>query len=285
MMLTIDSHQHLWQLSRFDYGWIQPDQRALYQDRLPPHVLPDMQAAGIQHAVLVHATNTADEIPWLLHLCDEYPYIVGVVGWVDLGSPSVSAALAGFSRDPRFKGVRLHLPIEPSDMAAVEQGLRALAQHHLSCDLLLNLAAMPQALRLIRAHPDVMFVLDHLAGARITAQDTPAFATTIEPLRMLPNVCMKLSGFLTASPHKEPDALLTSLRAHTDIALDVLGSARLMFGSDWPVCTLAGSYQQAVALLRMVTAGYSQQEQDRIWGHNAQRVYQLVLQRLKRGSA
>jgi L-fuconolactonase len=275
MSITIDSHLHLWQLSRFDYGWIPVDNAALHQDRLPEDVIPQMCAAGIERAVLVHAANTTEEIKWLLSLCDAHSCFAGVVGWVDMTSPFTLGAISSFAMDSRFRGVRVHLPIDPLHDEAVNASLRALASHQLSCDLLLGLARLPDALALIKAHPEVTFILDHLAGAQITIGGASDFQHAIAPFAQLPNVFMKLSGFMTARYDLEVSALPTVLAQYVRAAMSILGAERLMFGSDWPVSSQAAIYGQTTATLRDITARLSANEQFAIWGGSSLRAYRL----------
>lgn len=275
MSTTIDSHLHLWQLSRFDYGWIPTNNAALHQDRVPEDVMPQMRTAGVERAVLVHAASTTEEIKWLLSLCDAHSCFAGVVGWVDMTSLSAIDAISSFATDNRFLGVRLHLPIDPLHTEAVNRSMRALASHQLSCDLLLGLARLPEALALIEAHPDVTFILDHLAGAQITAGGASDFQQAIVPLSNKPNVFMKVSGYMTARYDLELAVLPKVLAQYVKAAVSVLGAGRLMFGSDWPVSSQAAAYIQTATVLRDIAARLTNSEQVAIWGGSAIRAYRL----------
>jgi len=275
MSITIDSHQHYWQLNRFDYAWIPSDNAALHQDRMPEDVLPQMRAAHVERAVLVHATGISTEIPWLLSLCDTYPHFAGVVGWVDMTSPSVSDEISHLAQDSRFRGVRLHLPFDENHKPFVDSALRTLASHTLSCDLLLGQSQLPNAVALIEAHPDTTFILDHLAGARITATGAADFKQSIRPLLNLPNAFMKVSGYMTAQVGIQDRDLPAILAQYIAAAISSLGADRLMFGSDWPVSSQAAPYGHTVAVLRDITMQMTMSEQDAIWGGSAARAYGL----------
>ncbi len=276
-MLTLDSHQHYWQLERFDYGWIAPGNAALHQDRLPDDVRLHMLNASIERAMLVHATSTADEIPWLLSLCNQYSYIAGVVGHLNMASPGSTAAIGGFARDPRFRGVRMNLPYAPRDSALISTSLQALDRYGLSCDLLVGRtpAALIQAASLANMHPGVPFILDHLAGIHLTLGGETDFADLLLPFAALPNIALKISGYLTSSDNIPIAMVAGALQPYLDVALNVLGPARLMFGSDWPVCTQRGSYGDTVGILRNLTSSLSTSEKAAIWGGTAERVYRL----------
>jgi L-fuconolactonase len=274
-MNTVDSHQHYWQLSRFDYSWVPPANQALHQDRLPADLQPQMNMAGIERAVVVHAANTADEIPWLFSLSDQYPYIAGVVGYLDLAARDAPAMIDRFAQDPRFKGVRLHLPLAQDSRPQIDEALRALSRQNLSCDLLLSATHLEQAFELVTAHPDLVFVLDHFAGIHISAGDELAFASELQPFATRTNCVMKVSGYLTAAGEAPVPTLPRTLQPYLDVALDIFGPDRLMFGSDWPVCTQRGSYADAVTTLHILALALSPDEQAAIWGNTAARVYRL----------
>jgi L-fuconolactonase len=276
-MIRVDSHQHYWQLDRFDYSWIQADNTALHQDRMPDDLHLQMQVAGIDRAVLVQAASTVDEIPWLLHLCDEHPYIAAVVGGIDLASHNADVALTGFSRHPCFKGVRLQLQVAVRHPRGLVNGLNALQRHNLTCDMLLSNHFLPQAIELITSHPGVTFILNHLAGVRATLGGEAVFASSLEPLKHLPNAVMKLSGYLS-STNVPVTAMAQTLAPYIEVAIDTLGTQRLMYGSDWPVCTQAGSYLDTVDVMRSVmqSLGLSETEKADIWGGTAARVYQIA---------
>jgi L-fuconolactonase len=278
-MITIDSHQHYWQLQRFDYGWIPRDNAVLNRDYVPADLWPQMQAAGVERSVFVHASWGPEEVAWMLELSAQYPYIAGVVGSLDLLQPDIDETLARFTRHPRFKGVRVHLPAAEQDRAGMDAGLHAVVRHNLSCDILLNPAHLPQVMQTLARHPDVRFVLDHLACSRVTPGGQAAFKAALQLLAYLPNANMKLSGYLTSSqPALKSLAqteALNMLQPYIDAALEVFGPQRLMFGSDWPVCTQQGTYAGAVSLLKSATANLSESEQSAIWSGTATRVYCL----------
>jgi L-fuconolactonase len=275
-MNTVDSHQHYWQLDRFDYSWIPSENHVLHQDRFPADLRPQMNTAGIERSVVVQAANTSDEIPWLFGLCDQHPYIAGVVGYVDLAARSAATAIHSFARDQRFKGVRLHLPFDPRDRALIDDSLRALATRNLACDLLLSPASLQQAINLAYTYPDLVFVLDHLAGARIVPGVDLDFASVLQPFASLTNTVMKVSGYLTSAGGAPLQAISRTLQPYLDAALDIFGPHRLMFGSDWPVCTQQGAYADAVNTLHTLTLALSSDEQAAIWGDTATRVYRLA---------
>lgn len=275
--MRIDAHQHFWRYNPQDYPWIAPEMTSLQQDRLPDDLAPLLAAAGLDGAVAVQARQSLAETAWLLSLADRYDFIRGVVGWVDLRSSEVSDQLAQFASHPRFKGVRHVLQDEPDETFMLRPdfvcGLRALADYHLSYDLLIYPQHLPIARQLIEQVPGQPFVIDHLAKPAIRSGDIEPWAAGIRRLAAFPNVFCKVSGMVTEADWRNwrPEHFTPYL----DILFDAFGPERLMFGSDWPVCTLAASYQQVVDLLQSYTDQLSQEEQALVWGETAARFYRL----------
>lgn len=268
--MIVDAHQHYWQLSRFDYGWIAPDNAVLRRDYAPADLWPAMRAAGVQAGVVVQAHNSVDEARWLLTLADHNAHLAGVVGWVDPAAPDAPALLADLARHPRFKGVRWQ---PAGDRRAITRGLSALAELGLSCDLLMQPDDVESVVALARSHPRVVFVLDHFAGFRLAPGAHDTWRRRVQPLADLPGVVLKVSGYLTAA---EPRPVqVETLAGYIAAAVDVFGAGRLMYGSDWPVCLQAGRYADTVDLLREATVSLSPLAQELIQAGTAARVYRL----------
>ena len=269
----IDTHQHNWDLTRFEYRWISDP--VLKQNYLPEDGLRVMQSAGVDACVLVEAgVNRLEETHWFLELAAQYEHIAGVVGHIDLNS-DVPAALATIdpSNRPYLKGVRIGVTDPHADFTSMNNGLQVLAEHDLTCDLLIRNHALPKVAELVASHPNLIFILDHFAGATITSDGYTAWRADLEPVAALPNTVMKVSGYLTAANPKPPSAAL--LRPWVEIGLQLFGSKRLMYGSDWPVCLRGDSYRAGVTLLKTLTDALSAEEQADIWGQTAIKTYQL----------
>jgi L-fuconolactonase len=270
----IDTHQHYWDLSRFTYRWIQPD-TILARNYHPDDALPLMQTASVRQCVTVEAgADQAEELVWLLELAAAHDHIAGVVGCINL-TGDVSATLAALPAQHQqwLKGVRINIMDPAADYSRLDNGLQALAAQQLTCDLLMRPAALPQAAALIQAHPNVMFILDHFAGGRITPGGHTAWQQAVAPLADLPNTVLKVSGYLTAADPMPPT--LDTLNAYFDCALALFGTARLMYGSDWPVCLSGGSYQASVDNLKSLIGALSPDEQADITERTAIKTYRL----------
>lgn len=274
-MTVIDTHQHNWDFRKFDYRWITPG-TILAHNYLPEDALPVMQAAGVDQCVLVEAgVKLPAELPWFLELAATHDHIAGVVGHIDLVQEDTAAVLAGLNPDHRtlLKGVRIGVRTPDTDIEAQHAGLRILAAHNLTCDLLIQNQSLGPAQALVAAHPDITFILDHFAGGKITAGGHTDWRAQTAPLAALPNTVMKVSGYLTAADPMPPTA--QTLKPYFEAALDLFGPSRLMYGSDWPVCLRGGSYALGVELLKNLTGALSPDEQAAIQGRTAIETYHL----------
>jgi L-fuconolactonase len=279
--VKIDAHQHFWQYTVEDYGWIGPDMAVLKQDRLPPDLAPLLQAASVDGTVAVQARQTLEETRWLLDLADQYEFIRGVVGWVDLCSPGLRSQLEQFSAHPdgrhapALAGVRHVLQDEPDDQFMLRddflRGIAALVEFDLTYDLLIFPRHLPVACELVKRFPDQPFVLDHIAKPLIKDGVLEPWATDIVRLAAYPNVVCKISGMVTEADWQgwKP----SSFQPYLDVVLEAFGPGRLMFGSDWPVCTLAGTYGRVAGLVAAYTQQLSADEQAAIWGETARQFY------------
>jgi L-fuconolactonase len=276
---TVDAHQHYWQLARFAYGWNrQINLPEMLRDYMPPDILPQMQACGIQYSVVIQADNSVAETRWLLELARDYPHIAGVVGWVDLAAADAGETLDHLAGYPLFKGIRLMpLPQDEAGWQSLGGGLRALAARNFTCDLLPDEATLPAAIEAMRTHPETRFVINHFAGLPLTPGGIASWTAQMRPLAALPNVFLKCSAIQgLADP---PPITAATLRPYLDSVLALFGAERLLFGSDWPVSTLSGPYAECIQVMREVTAALSDDEQAWLWGKTAAMTYRLRLQR------
>lgn len=276
MMVTpaiIDTHQHNWQLSRFPYPWIKPDS-VLGVDYLPEDGLALMEPDGVVGCVLVEAgAGAVGELDWFLELAYTHEHIRGVVGHVDLHA-DFAATLDQLNPDHRsyLKGIRRGI-FDEAPNKALTSLLKALAQQGLTCDLLIGRDKLPLVEPIVRQHPQVTFVLDHFAGVAISGSNLTHYQAALQPIAALPNTVLKVSGYCTAA---DPQPLTaTTLWPYLETALELFGTSRMMYGSDWPVCLRGGSYHETVSLLQTVTRNLSPHEQAELWNGTATRTYNL----------
>ena len=242
----------------------------LYRD-----YLPSGPQSGVDQIVVVQASNTVAESRWLLSLADEYDFIAGVVGWVDLASADVEGQLEELTRHPKFKGVRHLVESEPADdwlvQPAVITGLQRLASYGLTYDLLVHPRHLRHARTVAEKCPDLRFVIDHLAKPRIAEHGFDEWSHEIELLARFPNVYCKLSGLVTEA--KWDSWTVDDLRPYVDRAIALFGWHRLIFGSDHPVCLLAASHEEVLQSFQKLI---DKEHHDRVFAENARTFYRLT---------
>ena len=275
--LIVDSHQHFWQVGRFDYPWMTPKVDVLCHDYLPPALEPLLRRNQAGQTILVQASNSVAETRWLLTLANENPSIAGVVGWVDLQSETVGRQLEELASHPKFKGVRHLVESEPAEdwliQESVVKGLRELSLRGLTYDLLVHTRHLKHAKTAVDECPDLRFVIDHMAKPPIASGKLDEWARELKPLASASNVWCKLSGLVTEASWT--DWRVEDFIPYVDKSLEYFGPQRIMFGSDWPVCLLAASYEQVLEVFQTLLADLSEEDRDLIFSKNASQFYRL----------
>jgi L-fuconolactonase len=279
MTRIIDAHQHFWSRAEpFKYAWLDaPDKAAIRHDHMPRDLEPLLREAGVDGSICVQTQHNLAENRWALRLAEAHPFIAGVVGWVDLASPACEQQLLEFIDHPKFVGIRHVTQDEPDDDFIVRpdviRGLHVLEKHDVPFDLLFYAKHLKHVPALARQLPNLRMVLDHLAKPNIRQQQFAGWVTDFREAGRFPNVFCKLSGMITEADwrHWTP----TDLKPYVQTALEVFGPDRCMFGSDWPVCKLAGSYRQVKNSLVEVLPPLSDHEKEAIFGGTASHFYGL----------
>ena len=271
----IDSHQHFWQVGRFDYPWMSSG--ILCRDYLPADLAPILRQNHVDKTVLVQASNSVAESKWLLELANANSFIAGVVGWVDLVSADINTQLDELCADPNFKGVRHLVESEPDDewliRPAVLAGLKQLSTRGLSYDLLVHPRHLKYVPRVAESCSDLSLVIDHLAKPPIASNEIKEWSRSLQPLARYSNIYCKLSGLVTEANW---DSWKTDdLRPYVETALESFGPDRMMFGSDYPVCLLAASYDRVLESFQEVLKSLSDTDRDKIFSQNAEKFYLL----------
>ena len=277
--MKIDTHQHFWKYNERDYVWMSTGMDKLRKDHLPADLLPLMQSAGVEATVAVQARQSLEESAWLLQLADEYPFIRGVVGWVDLCSERVVEQLEHFSQHPKFRGVR-HVVHDESDdefmlRPSFLKGLGQLKKFGMTYDLLLFPRHLPIACNVVKRFPGQPFVLDHIAKPPVRAREIEPWAGDLKRLAAFPNVFCKISGLVTEGKWDSWKA--QDFDPYLDVVLNVFGPHRLMIGTDWPVCTLAAGYKSVIDLEAGYISKLSADEQYAILQKNPVAFYSIQL--------
>jgi L-fuconolactonase len=273
----IDAHHHLWHYSSDEYGWIDDSMSALRRDFLADDLDRVVREAGIDGTVAVQARQTLEETRWLLSLAAQSDVVRGVVGWAPIASADFGASLEEFAPSPWLRGLRHIVQAEADDEFILREdfnrGIRRMGSTGLVYDILIYERHLPQTIRFVDQHPRQAFVLDHAAKPRIRENFIEPWATLIRELARRPNVACKVSGLVTEADWSNWS--LEGLRPYLDVLVESFTPARLMAGSDWPVCLVASGYRQWFQTLEAYFATFSEEEKNRIFGGTATEIYRL----------
>ena len=273
---VIDAHHHFWRYSAAEYGWISDAMAVLRRDFLPGDLEQEIRAAGVDGVVSVQARQSVAETEWLLSLAEASPFIRGVVGWVPLAEPGVGAILDRLARRPKLKAVRHVVQDEPDGFLLrddVNRGVSLLAARGIVYDILIYERQLPETIAFVDRHPGQAFVLDHLAKPRIRDGALSPWRERMRELARRPNVRCKLSGAVTEADWSGWTP--AEIRPYLDAALEAFGPARMMWGSDWPVCLVATGYGRWRRTAEEALAGLTPSEREGILGLNAISAYRL----------
>ena len=272
----IDSHQHFWRLAEPFTDWPTPDLAAIYRDFVPADLAPLLDRAGVTGTILVQAAPSIEETRSLLDLAETTPFVRGVVGWVDFGAPDAVAQLRSLAGNLLLKGLRpmiqaqrepgwiLQFGFDPVFQAMLEFGLRF--------DALVRADQIGDIGRLAARYPTLPIVLDHAGKPDIAGDEFAGWADDIGQLATNPNVCCKLSGLWTEAGS---DISASAISPYVTHLLDTFGPQRLIWGSDWPVVELAGSYTGWCDQARQLLAHSPEAQREQVFSGNAARFYGL----------
>lgn len=280
--LRVDAHQHFWTYDARDYPWIDQRHGALQRDFLPRDLKPLLDQYGINGCIAVQARHSVDETDALLSYAAQHPWIFGVVGWADLRADDLDEQLAHWGDShkgaQKLVGLRHLIQDEPAPSLflqdpAFARGIQLLQRHGLTYDVLIKDKDLHAATDFCQRHDQHHLILDHLGKPDLSREDPIAWADRLAPLAALPHVACKLSGLITEADwqHWRPVELLP----YFYVALELFGPQRLMFGSDWPVCQVAGPYSDVHQLFETAISSLSVDEQNALRGGTAIRLYGL----------
>lgn len=279
--MTVDAHHHLWDLKVRAHGWLRADElKSIWRDFTLDELEPEARAVGVDKTVLVQVAASTDETREFLAFAACNRLIGGVVGWMDLTAPDPRAELAALQSAAGGQllcGIRHLVQDEPEpdwlSRPDVRRGIAAVADGGLPYDLLIRPSQAEAALAVVRELPQVTFVLDHLGKPDIAGAKLEPWAGWIKQVAAEPNVVCKLSGMVTEADWST--WTVADLKPYAETAFEAFGADRLMFGSDWPVCVLAGSYAEVFDAAQQLTGGLSPAEREAVFGGTATRVYGL----------
>ena len=275
--MRIDSHQHFWDLAAVDYFWMPKDHPVLSRNYLPADLWPIYERNLFDGSVVVQAAHNDAEADWLLDLAAAEERILGVVAWADLQSPGLGRRLDHLQKQRKFVGIR-HIVHDEPDVnwllrPAVIEGLRELARRGIPYDLLLKPPHIPVAIELMERVPDLRCVVDHIAKPYIAQGQIEPWLKGMQTLAQIPTMHVKLSGMITEATI--PGWKSADLVPYVQHVLGLFGPQRSMFGSDWPVCLLAGSWKEVLAAFTQAAGPIPQAERNEFLGDTAVRFYGL----------
>ena len=276
-MQIIDSHQHFWKYDPEQHGWITDEMDILKKDFLPNDIEPIYRRLSIEGCVAVQADQSKDETQFLVALARDNSFIKGVVGWVDLRAADIDEQLEEYSHLKIIKGFR-HVLQSEQDRAMMLQydfgrGIKALQKYGFSYDILIFTDQLKYATEFSNRFPEMRLVLDHMAKPGIKSGERDQWKLDITMLADCKNVYCKISGMVTEanwSGWRYEDFV-----PYLDVIVNAFGTDRIMFGSDWPVCLLAGRYDEMLTIVTRYFSSFSEQEQQNVFGKNAIQFYQL----------
>ena len=281
--MRIDSHHHIWDLSVRDQDWITGDSMQPIRRNFSMSDLREAIAGqGLVKTVLVQTVTDYAETPELLALAESDSLIAGVVGWLKIDAPDAIEHLRGYldlSGASYLKSIRDVAQDHPDSnylgKAETIANVRKLGEFGIAYDLLSKTPELAGAVALVKACPDVQFIMDHISKPYIANGTTEPWKSLMTELASFPNVVCKISGLVTEA--KWHDWKVQDFKPYTDHLLEIFTPQRLMFGSDWPVATLGGTYDQVINLAENLTSGLTPSEGDFFWGKTAINAYNLTL--------
>lgn len=274
--MKIDSHQHFWKYDPIQYEWIDESMERIQRNFMPKDLEPHLADAGFDGCISVQADQSEQETEFLLNLADEHDFIKGVVGWVDLESQNLESRLDYFDQFEKLVGFREILQGQPAGAITDDKflkGIQTLEKTRFRYDILIFEDQLQECVRFVEHFPDMHFVIDHIAKPTIKESSFNEWATHMKKLADFPNIYVKLSGMVTEADWnhwKKHD-----FEPYLDTCLELFGADRLMVGSDWPVCLLAGEYEEVIGIVENYLDGLSETEYDDIMGETAAEFYQL----------
>lgn len=274
-MARIDSHQHFWQYNPQKHGWITDDMKVIQRDFLPSDLQPILQKNNIDGCISVQADQTETETEFLLELSDNHDFIKGIVGWVDLQVANIDERLVYYNQFKKLKGFR-HIVQSETDSEFMlrpkfKNGIIALSLYDFTYDILIYHYQLEQAIQFVALFPNQKFVLDHLGKPDIKSGEYALWQTNIKKLALHQNVFCKISGMITEG--EWDDWKPSDFTVYLDIIVKAFGTDRLMYGSDFPVCTLAATYEAQLNITTMYFSTFTNLEKKKIMGDNASKFY------------
>ena len=274
--MKIDSHHHFWKYNPIEYNWIDESMKSIKKDFLPKDLKPILDSNSIDGSIAVQAHQSEEETLFLLKLAEKFNFIKGVIGWLDIKANDFEERLIFFKKNRLFKGLRHIVQDEKNDFLLnpeFQNGISKLSKFDLTYDLLIYPKQLYPAIELVKKFPNQTFILDHIAKPNISKKINQEWIDNIKSLSNYQNIYCKISGMVTET--EDYKWKIDNFNPFLDIIVNSFGVDRLLFGSDWPVCLLAGKYKDILNIVTNYFKKYSERDQKKILGENAIKVYNI----------
>lgn len=275
--MIIDSHQHFWIYSRDRHNWIDDSMAIIRQDFLPSDLKPIYDQNNISGCIAIQADQTLKENDFLLNLSKENDFIKGIVGWVDLRKHNLEETLNFYGQYPIMKGYRHVVQAESDPLFLLDpkflKGIAELQKRDLIYEILVFPHQLPSVLEFVQLFPTISFVLDHMAKPYIKLGYHRGWELLIKELGKIENVYCKISGIITEADYHSWKT--TELLPYLQIVLEAFGAKRILYGSDWPVCLVAGRYDEVLNLADHFAEQLSENEKNDFFGNNSRKLYKI----------
>ena len=278
-MIKIDAHQHFWKYNPGKHTWINDEMKVLKRDFSPEDLAPVLKENKIAGCIAVQADQSEEETNFLLELANKNDFIFGVVGWIDLRSEDLEDRLDQFSKDDKLKGWRHVVQDEPDVNFILRddflRGISALSKYGYTYDILVFPHQLKPALKMVKMFPDQKFIIDHIAKPNIKEGEIEEWKNLIQQFGSLDNIWCKASGLVTEADWNRWSH--SELEPYLNVIFDSFNCNRIVFGSDWPVCLLSGTYESVVDIPTVYMDNSDKNAQRKFWGQNAIEFYELTL--------
>jgi len=275
--MRIDAHHHLWKFDPVRESWITDDMAAIQNDFLPDNFKPVLQRNGFDGSVVVQTNHSEGENELLLNYANANDFIRGIVGWTDLQSRNVEERLGAYAELKKIKGFRHVLQGEANRSlmlkSAFKNGILKLARHGFTYDILIFADQLQYISEFVSGFSNQKFVIDHIAKPAIKNREIDQWEEDIKEIAEHQNVWCKISGMVTEADWKNWEQ--QDFVPYLDTIVEAFGTKRIMYGSDWPVCLLAASYERVLGIVEEYFAPFSENERQLFFGRNAAEFYNL----------
>lgn len=274
--MVIDAHQHFWVYDAERDAWITEEMQVIRRNFFPENLIPLLAKNNIDGCVAVQAAQSESETEFLLQLAEANDFIKSVVGWTDLRSPDLYDRLDFYSQYEKLSGFRHIVQAEKNDFLTQHdfiKGVKALSAFDYTYDILIYPTQLEAALYFVRQMPEMKLVIDHIAKPYIKSGEIEAWAEGMKALAEFPNVYCKISGMVTEADWKNWQK--DDFTPYLDVVFNAFGCERLMYGSDWPVCLVAGDYNAQKSIIDNYLHSFTEEQKAMVMGGNAVRFYNL----------